>query len=119
MSKLPAKIQGVVENPKQFISRLKIMHKQKQRLTDFSMNKPQEDLLEVLKTENRIIILKARQMGISTLTRGYHFWKAYTSDQPTQYAVISHTTRTCRACLGSHLVGLVLILLRSKILVRA
>lgn len=91
MSKLPAKIQSVVEDPKQFISRLKIMHKQKQRLTDFSMNKPQEDLLKVLKTENRVIILKARQMGISTLTRGYHFWKAYTSDQPTQYAVISHT----------------------------
>ena len=91
MSELPAKIQGVVADPIQFISRLKIMHKQRQRLTDFSMNKPQKELLEILKTENRVIILKARQMGISTLTRGYHFWRAYTSDQPTQYAVISHT----------------------------
>ena len=91
MSELPPKIEGVVADPIQFISRLKIMHKQRQRLTDFSMNTPQKELLEILKTENRVIILKARQMGISTLTRGYHFWRAYTSDQPTQYAVISHT----------------------------
>jgi hypothetical protein len=84
-------IEDLLQNPEKFISRLTIMHKQKQRLSKFDLNTPQKILLETLRNHNRVIILKARQMGISTLTRGWHFWQAYMSDEPRQYAVISHT----------------------------
>jgi hypothetical protein len=84
-------IEELLQNPEKFISRLTIMHKQKQRLSKFDLNTPQKILLETLRNHNRVIILKARQMGISTLTRGWHFWQAYMSDEPRQYAVISHT----------------------------
>ena len=84
-------VEELLKDPEKFISRLTIMHKQRQRLSKFDLNTPQKILLETLRNHNRVIILKARQMGISTLTRGWHFWQAYMADQPRQYAVISHT----------------------------
>ena len=70
-------IEDLLQNPEKFISRLTIMHKQKQRLSKFDLNTPQKILLETLRNHNRVIILKARQIGISPLTRGWHFWQAY------------------------------------------
>ena len=84
-------IEDLLKDPEKFISRLTIMHKQRQRLSRFDFNEPQKVLLKTLRNHNRVIILKARQMGVSTLTRGWHFWQAYMSDEPRQYAVISHT----------------------------
>ena len=92
MTKKPGKdVQKLLSNPEEFISRLCIMNKHRQRLSRFEMNLPQKRLLGVLENHNRVVVLKARQLGVSTLTRAWHFWKAYMSDQPTQYAVISHT----------------------------
>ena len=90
----PADVQAVIDNPESFIGRLTIMHKEKQRLSRFTLNWAQEELLESLQDHNRIIILKARQLGISTLTRGWNFWQAFCADQPRQYAVLSHTQRS-------------------------
>ena len=84
-------IEDLLKDPEKFIYRLTIMHKQRQRLSRFDFNEPQKVLLKTLRNHNRVIILKARQMGVSTLTRGWHFWQAYMSDEPRQYAVISHT----------------------------
>ena len=47
-------LEEVVSSPEEFIPRLTIMHKQRQRLTRFSMNPPQEELLEVLQREKRV-----------------------------------------------------------------
>ena len=85
------RVPELLQDPKEFISRLCIMHKQKQRLHRFEINRAQEELLEALQVHNRIIVLKARQLGVSTLTRAWHFYQAYMSDQPRQFAVISHT----------------------------
>jgi hypothetical protein len=87
----PPEIQAVLDEPGEFISRLCIMHKQEQRITRFDLNAAQRELLEVLQTSDRVIVLKARQLGVSTLTRAWHFWKAYIADEPRQYAVLSHT----------------------------
>jgi|6_EtaG_2_1085325.scaffolds.fasta_scaffold10058_2 hypothetical protein len=84
-------IGDLLKDPAEFISRLTIMHKERQRLSPFELNEPQKKLLDVLRTSNRVIILKARQMGISTLVRGWHFWQTYMASEPKQYAVISHT----------------------------
>lgn len=86
-----SQLAGIISDPEQFISRLCIMHKKRQRLARFEMNRAQSELLKALQSHNRIIVLKARQLGVSTLTRAWNFWQAYTADQPRQYAVISHT----------------------------
>ena len=70
------------------------MHKKRQRLTRFELNDAQRMLLEVLQTHNRVIVLKARQLGVSTLTRAWQFWNAYCSGEPTQHAVVSHTRQS-------------------------
>ena len=88
---LPLEIRAMIGEPDKFIRRLTIMHKQRQRLNSFEVSAPQQHLLDVLKDHNRVIVLKARQLGVSTLTRAWHFWNAYVSTEPTQYAVISHT----------------------------
>ena len=75
----------------EFISSLYIYNKERKRLTFFDMNAAQSHLLEVLLTSNRVIVPKARQLGISTLIRAYFFWKAYCSEHPQPYAVMSHT----------------------------
>ena len=85
------KLSELIGDPFQFIPRLTIMHKSRQRLSPLDMNIAQQQLLEDLQGHNRIIVLKARQLGVSTLLRAWHFWKAYTAVEPRQYAVISHT----------------------------
>ena len=86
-----SQLADIISDPEQFISRLCIMHKQRQRLARFELNRAQTELLSALQSHNRIIVLKARQLGVSTLTRAWNFWQAYTADQPRQYAVVSHT----------------------------
>ena len=90
-TELSPEIQALLNEPSEFISRLCIMHKQEQKITKFKLNRAQKELLGALEEHDRIIVLKARQLGVSTLTRAWHFWKAYMSDEPRQYAVISHT----------------------------
>ena len=75
----------------EFISSLYIYNKERKRLTFFDLNAAQLDLLEVLQRSNRVIVPKARQLGISTLIRAYFFWKAYCAEHPRPYAVMSHT----------------------------
>jgi len=85
------RVPELLQDPKEFISRLCIMHKQRQRLHRFELNRAQIELIDALQNHNRIIVLKARQLGISTLTRAWHFYQAYMADQPRQFAVVSHT----------------------------
>ena len=42
---------------------------------DFDLFPFQEELLDIFQRKNRTVILKARQMGISTVTAGYVTWK--------------------------------------------
>ena len=73
-----------------FISLLTIYNKRRSRLDYFTMNPPQEELLEVLHNHDRVIILKARQLGISTLARAWMFYQAYFAEEPMTYACIAH-----------------------------
>ena len=86
--------EDIIRKPEEFIGRLTVMNKEKQRLTRLRMNDAQEELLEALEGSNRVIVLKARQLGGSTLCRAWHFWSAYTSEDPRTYAVISHTRQS-------------------------
>lgn len=79
-------------SPQEFISALTIYNKEKQRLTYFDLNGPQKELLELLlEGHKRIIVVKARQLGISTLVRAYHFWLWYSAREPVKLGVVAHT----------------------------
>lgn len=79
-------------NAKDFISALTIYNKERQRLSFFDMNKAQEELLDLLlEGHKRIIVVKARQLGISTLVRAYHFWKWFDAEEPVKLGVVAHT----------------------------
>lgn len=79
-------------NAKEFISALTIYNKEKQRLTFFDINEAQNDLLDLLlEGHKRIIVVKARQLGISTLMRAYHFWRWCYAEEPVKLGVVAHT----------------------------
>jgi len=79
----------VNSDPRAFISRLKIKDK-KGKLVPFILNKQQEQLLDVLCTGKPVVVIKARQLGITTLVAAYLFWKAYTSKEPIDVLSILH-----------------------------
>jgi len=77
-------------NAETFISLLTIYNKSRSRLDYFTMNPAQQELLDVLHNHDRVIILKARQLGISTLVRSWMFYQAYFDVEPRTYACIAH-----------------------------
>jgi len=78
--------------PQDFISALTIYNKEKQRLTYFDLNSAQSELLDLLlEGHKRIIVVKARQLGISTLVRAYQFWLWYSAGEPVKLGVVAHT----------------------------
>ncbi len=90
------KIKAALSSPESFFKLMKIIDKQTQGLIPFVMNPEQKRLLEVLKTKNKVIILKPRQIGVSTLLRAYAFWRAYTSKHAGKWGVISFHERSAK-----------------------
>ena len=71
-------------NTKKYIEKFLKIRTKESKIIDFKLNKPQQKLYEVIKEQKkknkpvRIIILKARQMGFSTLTEGILFKETVT-----------------------------------------
>lgn len=84
-----------------FIQTLTIYNKALGQLGYFTLNPAQKKVLPILETEDRVVIVKARQLGISTLVRAWHFYKSFYAEEPHTYAVISHTRDS-----AEHLAGL-------------
>ena len=79
----------VISDPKLYIETyLKIKAKQP-GLIPFILNAPQIDFLNALLRNNRIIGLKARQIGFSTFASAYLYWKTITTPGTT-CALIAH-----------------------------
>ena len=76
--------------PDTFIKMLTIYNKDRQRLDFFNPFEVQLDLLDKLIKYDRIIIVKARQMGISTMVRAWFFYQAFYDLEPRSYGVIAH-----------------------------
>ena len=79
------------EDPRSFFKFLQILDKKTNKMVPFTLNDEQEELLDVLQSSQRVIVLKARQIGCSTLVRAYFLWKQYCSGEPTTHAIISYT----------------------------
>lgn len=90
------KVEKILSKPEDFFLMLKIVDKQTQGLVQFRLNAEQKRLLDVLQKKNKIIILKPRQIGVSTLLRAYSFWRAYTSHNAGKWGVISFHERSAR-----------------------
>ena len=79
-----------VREPKTYIERFLKIKTKENRIVPFRLNSPQEKLYETIKGQRqagkpvRVIILKARQMGFSTLTEGLLF-----HDSATRFNVTS------------------------------
>ena len=91
ITKINADIYKAFQDPRNFFKFLKVFDKEDNKLVPFQLRPQQEELLDALLTHNKIVVLKARQLGISTLLRAYFFWKSYMSLEPTRHAIISYT----------------------------
>jgi len=95
-SRLLARIEPVLRNRETFCQMLQIKHKQLRKFVPFKPNDAQKRLWDVLDEHNRVIVVKARQVGISTATRAWQFHRAYTSPYPEVFAVLSFHDRSAR-----------------------
>jgi|TARA_R100001530_G_scaffold95447_4_gene66387 hypothetical protein len=98
--KYHGQLSSILENPLSFFKLLKITDKQTQKLIPFYLNAEQSRLLKLLELKNKIIILKPRQIGISTLIRAYAFWRAYCADASEKWGVISFHDRSAKHLRG-------------------
>jgi hypothetical protein len=64
-----------LKDPKYYLENLVKIKGKNPGLIPFILNNAQKDLFNTIKKHNRIIILKARQLGFSTAVIGYLYWK--------------------------------------------
>jgi hypothetical protein len=79
-----------------FCRLLRIKHKQTQKFVQFVPNGPQRRLWALLDRCPRVIVVKARQVGFSTLVRAWQFHRAYTTTHPRKFAVLSFHDRSAK-----------------------
>jgi len=91
ITKVNKEVLEAFKDPRKFFKFLKVFDKEHNKLVPFRLREEQEELLDALLTQNRIIVLKARQLGVSTLIRAYFLWKSYMANEPTTHAIISYT----------------------------
>jgi hypothetical protein len=99
--KIDKKLNRLLDNPLQFISRLKIVNK-KGKLVYLNPTEEQIKIVEALHRGDSTLILKPRQIGSSTIICAYFFWCAYTSDDPQTYAILSHKLASSKHLLEIH-----------------
>ncbi len=93
-------INDIIQDPIEFTKRLKI--RMKDGRLDFLGNhilQEQIDIINALHSNQRIAIIKSRQLGISTIIRAYAFHQAYTSNIYLNSAVISNKARSAMTLL--------------------
>ena len=97
---LPDDVQELLDqtlnDPTKFIKLLKIQDKYSGKLVQFVPNAEQIELISKLRKHQKIIILKPRQIGISTLLRAYALWQTYTTKDPLKFGVISFHQRSAK-----------------------
>lgn len=85
------KIINALAEPQLFMeSFLKVVDKNTRKLVPLKLNSEQQKLLKALQEHNRIIILKPRKIGVSTLIRAWAFYNAYVSLEPIKFGTVSY-----------------------------
>ena len=91
-----AAVGAMLEDREAFCRMLRIKHKQLRRFVPFEPNDAQRRLWAAMDASNRVIVVKARQVGVSTAARAWQFHQAYTSPDPETFAVLSFHDRSAR-----------------------
>lgn len=92
--KTPEQIQAMknvsmLRDPKFYLENFTKIKGKTPGLIPFILNRAQKDLFNTLRTDNRVICLKARQIGFSTAITGYLYHKTITTPGTTT-ALIAH-----------------------------
>ena len=74
-----------------FVRLLTIYDKENKKLDFFNPFPAQDIMMQTLMDYDKIIVLKARQLGISTVIRSWFFYQSYYDVEPRSYGVIAHT----------------------------
>jgi hypothetical protein len=96
-----ADVQRILNNPVEFIKRLKIINKEG-KLVNLVPNREQVDIIIALEKGEPTLILKGRQIGSSTIVGAYFFWKIYVSKEPATFAILSHKLQSAKHLLSMH-----------------
>jgi hypothetical protein len=96
-----ADVQRILNNPVEFIKRLKIINKEG-KLINLVPNREQVDIIIALEKGEPTLILKGRQIGSSTIVGAYFFWKIYVSKEPATFAILSHKLQSAKHLLSMH-----------------
>lgn len=95
---IPAPLQGklrtLLSDRELFCRMLKVYDKTKHRRVPLNVWPAQRKVWQAMDSSNRVLVVKARQMGISVGIRAYQFHKAFTSLDPLKYAVLSFHARS-------------------------
>jgi hypothetical protein len=94
--KLAAKVRRLVGDRTAFCKLLQVRDKGTGRFVPFVPNAAQRRLWDLLDTRRRVIVVKARQVGVSTAVRAWQFHRAYATTAPETYAVLSFHERSAR-----------------------
>lgn len=94
-------IKGLLLNCAAYITAFLKIRTKEGKVIPFRMNQPQQRLYETIRKQwkagkpVRIIVLKARQMGFSTLTEAILFWLTATSEN-TDSMIVAHDVKSTR-----------------------
>ena len=84
-------LQSIIQDPVEFIKRLTIRDKEgKNRLFGSVITPEQISILDAIHNNQRVAIIKARQLGCTTLCRAYSFWELYTNRNSMTSALVSN-----------------------------
>ena len=90
-------LQRIILNCALYIAHFLKIRDKEGRVIPFRLNKPQQRLYDAIRSQwkagkpVRVIILKARQMGFSTLTEAIIFWMAATAFN-VECMIVAHTS---------------------------
>lgn len=91
---LRPKLQTLMMDRELFCRMLPVYDKTQHKNVPLRAWPAQKKVWAAMDRSNRVIVVKARQMGISLAIRSYQFHKAYTSLDPLKYAVLSFHARS-------------------------
>ena len=88
------KVERLVGDRSLFCKLLPVVDKATGKQVPFVALPAQEKVWRALDRSNRVIVVKARQMGISYAVRAWQFHRAYASTDPQKFAVLSFHARS-------------------------
>jgi len=91
-----SQLEEIFSDGRKFISLLWITDKRSSKKVRFRMNGEQEYLFDEMRNHKRVIVLKPRQIGISTVLRAYALWEVYVTRDPMKWGVISFHDRSAK-----------------------